>query len=77
MIKEKKRGRTTTPPYDLSSTLIGMVLLVGNLYSALTYFNESEFRTTARNGWVMEYVIIVDPNNPTSTGISFAWKYVK
>lgn len=62
---------------DPTSTLIGMLPLVGNLYSALAYFNDSQFRTAARNGWGMEYVIIVDPNNPTSTGMSFAWRYVK
>ena len=62
---------------DPTSTLIGMIPLVGNIYSAISYFNMNQFRTAARNGWGMEYIITVDPNNPTSTGMAFAWRYVK
>lgn len=46
-------------------------------YSALAYFELSTFKTAARNGWGLEWVITVDPHNPTSTGMTFSWRFVK
>ena len=62
---------------DPVGTLAGMLPLVGNVYSALNYFSNDMFLTAARNGWGLEYVIAVDRDNPTSTGINFYLNYVR
>lgn len=54
-----------------------MFPVVGNVYSALKYFSNDTFLEAARHGWGMEYVVAVDRDNPTSTGITFYWRYVK
>lgn len=41
------------------------------------YFSNDTFLVAARHGWGMEYVVAVDRDNPTSTGITFYWRYVK
>lgn len=46
-------------------------------YSILKSISDSDFRRAARNGWGMEWVIAVDRDNPTATGIDFYWNYVK
>lgn len=62
---------------DPFGTLSGMLPGVGTVYSALKYLSEDMYLTAARNGWGLEYVIAVDRDNPTSTGIDFYWNYVK
>lgn len=62
---------------DPVGTLVGMIPVVGNVYSVLKYFSNDIFLEAARNGWGLEYVVAVDRDNPTSTGISFYWNYVK
>lgn len=62
---------------DPVGTLAGMLPLVGDVYSAIKYFSNDTFLVAARHGWGMEYVVAVDRDNPTSTGITFYWRYVK
>lgn len=62
---------------DPAGTLVGMLPGIGNVYSALKYLSDDMYLTAARNGWRLEYVIAVDRDNPTSTGINFYWNYVK
>ena len=45
-------------------------------YSILKSISDADFRRAARNGWGMEFVVAVDRDNPTSTGISLYWRYV-
>ena len=44
-------------------------------YSILKSISDADFRRAARNGWGMEFVVAVDRDNPTSTGISLYWRY--
>ena len=62
---------------DPIGDLMGYLPYVGGIYSVLRSFSQETFRTAARNGWGLEYVVVADRDNPTSTGIYFYWRYVK
>lgn len=49
----------------------------GAIFGFASYVQTQRFKTAARNGWGLKYVITVDPYNPTSTGMKFSWEYVK
>ena len=56
------------------ATLLGMF---SKTISVIGYLEDLTFKTAARNGWGLEWVISVDTNNPTSTGMKFFWRYVR
>lgn len=62
---------------DPVGDFIGYLPRIGSIYSILRSFSQETFRTAARNGWGLEYVVVADRDNPTSTGIYFYWRYVK
>lgn len=62
---------------DWIGYLSGLVPTVGIPLGAIYMLNGQTLRTAADHGWGLEVVFTANPNNPTSTGMSFSWRYVK
>lgn len=62
---------------DWVGYLSGLVPTVGIPLGAIYMLNGQTLRTAADHGWGLEVVFTANPNNPTSTGMSFSWRYVK
>lgn len=62
---------------DWIGYLAGLVPKIGIPLGAIYMLNGQTLRTAADHGWGLEVVFTADPNNPTSTGMSFSWRYVK
>lgn len=62
---------------DWIGYLTGLAPRVGIPLGAIYMLNGQTLRTAADHGWGLEVVFTADPNNPTSTGMSFSWRYVK
>lgn len=69
-----KRAANTN---DMFGYLTGLIPGVGIPLGALYMLHGQTLRTAADNGWGLEVVFTADPYNPTSTGMSFSWRFVK
>lgn len=62
---------------DFIGYLAGFAPKIGLPLASIYMLNGQTLRTAADNGWGLEVVFTADPYNPTSTGMSFSWRYVK
>lgn len=62
---------------DFIGFLAGFAPKIGLPLASIYMLNGQTLRTAADNGWGLEVVFTADPYNPTSTGMSFSWRYVK
>lgn len=62
---------------DFIGYLAGFAPKIGLPLASIYMLNGQTLRTAADHGWGLEVVFTADPYNPTSTGMSFSWRYVK
>lgn len=61
--------------YQVTGTLAPLIKRFGGVIGAFYTLTAMEYRYAADRGWGIDFLITLDPYNPTSTGMKFSCRY--
>ena len=61
--------------YEVTGTLAPLIRRFGGAIGAFYTLTAMEYRYAADRGWGIDFLITLDPYNPTSTGMDFSFRY--